>query len=204
MKTAGQEIKILHGSRDLFFKHGIKSITMDEIAKHLNISKKTIYTFYKDKNLLVKLMVKSELENEIEVLKSIRTDSENPVDEMLKIMIHVQQFLRRFNPIIFHDLQKYHLSAWDEFKSFQDKTLIGFVEENLKRGIKLSLYRNELNVKILSRLRMAEVNVGFNPVQFPTSLFNPIEVQTEIFEHFIHGIVTTKGLSMINRYKTKN
>ena len=54
MKVAGQEIKILHGSRDLFFKHGIKSITMDEIAKHLNISKKTIYTFYKDKNLLGK------------------------------------------------------------------------------------------------------------------------------------------------------
>ncbi len=203
MKVAGQEIKILHGSRDLFFKHGIKSITMDEIAKYLNISKKTIYTFYKDKNLLVKLMVKSELENEIEVLKVIRTTSENPIEEMLKIMTHLQQFLRRFNPIIFHDLQKYHIGAWEEFRSFQDKTLIGFVEENLKKGIKLSLYRSKINVKILSRLRMAEVNFGFNPTQFPTSIFNPVEVQTEIFEHFLHGIVTLKGLSIIDMYKSK-
>lgn len=201
MELSSIELKIINGARDLFYKHGIRTITMDDIAKHLAVSKKTIYAHFKDKHYLVKQMLLDELHQQVESMKSIRSLSEDPIDEIFKIMNHVSTFLRKFNPVVFYDLQKFHLDAWQEMQNFQDKMMIGFVEENLKKGMKLGLYRKELNVKIIARLRMEEVNLGFNTTHFPVSSFSPAEVQIALFEHFLHGIVTLKGHQLIDKYK---
>lgn len=202
MKVSEQELKVMNGARELFYKHGIRTITMDDIAKHLVISKKTIYAHFKDKDLLVKTMLLDELRHEVERMKVIRAQSENPINEIFNVMNHLNTFLRKFNPVVFYDLQKFHLDAWKEMQNFQEKSLLSFVEENLKKGIKLGLYRKDINTKIIARLRMEEVNLGFNTTHFPVTSFNPVEVQIELFEHFLHGIVTLKGYSLINKYKT--
>lgn len=199
MKKEVTELKILNGARDLFYKHGIRTITMDAIAKHLVVSKKTIYFHYKDKNRLVKSMIQSELEEVFLTMKAIRKENENPIDEMLKIMEHIQYFMRKFNPVIFYDLQKFYPEAWAELRNFQDKSMIGFVEDNLKKGVKQALYRKEIKIKIIARLRMAEVSLGFNVSEFPPIQFSPTDVQVAMFEHFLHGIVTLKGHKMLGK-----
>lgn len=90
------------------------------------------------------------------------------------------------------------------FKEFKDKQMIGFLEDNLRRGIRQELYRKDINVKILSRLRMSEVEIGFNPQIFPPDLFTMPEVQVKIMEHFLYGIVSLKGYKLISRYKQIN
>lgn len=204
MRKEATEIKILNGARELFYKHGIRTITMDTIAKHLVVSKKTIYFHYKDKNKLVKSMIQSELEEVFLTMKAIRKENENPIDEMLKIMEHIQHFMRKFNPVIFYDLQKFHPEAWAELRNFQDKLMMGFVEDNLKKGVKQALYRKEIKIKIIARLRMAEVSFGFNVSEFPPTEFSPTDVQLTIFEHFLHGIVTLKGYKMLGKKSNRN
>lgn len=196
-----QEDRILEISKELFFRHGIKSITMDDIATRLGISKKTIYQYYEDKNALLSSLVKMELLTQTEEMQEIRSNSENAIDEMLQSMNCMSRNFSKMNPTLFYDLQKYHSSAWSHFKNFKEKQMTGFVEENLRRGIKNELYRKDLKVKTLARLRLEEVEMGFNPDAFPPEQFNMTDVQVALLEHFLYGVVTVKGHKLINKYK---
>ena len=202
METKNQtRQRILEATQELFFRHGIKSITMDDVAAHLGMSKKTIYTSFTDKNDLVTGLAEMELECQRTDLDVIHKKSENAIDEILKIMNMMSRSFSKMNPSLFYDLQKFHPAAWKKFREFKEKKLRGFIEENLKRGIKQNLYRKDLNIKILARLRMAEVEIAFDPSTFQPDQFNVREVQLELIDHFLHGITTLKGHKLINKYK---
>ena len=123
------------------------------------------------------------------------------IDEMMQSMSCMSRNFSKMNPTLFYDLQKYHSSAWSHFKNFKEKELTGFVEENLRRGIKNDLYRKDLKVKTLARLRLEEVELGFNTTAFPQEQFSITDVHVTLLEHFLYGVVTLKGYKMINKYK---
>lgn len=200
MKLTSTEDRILNGARELFFKQGIRSITMDDIAEHLAISKKTIYTHYKDKDLIVKSMFHILIEQENERMHQIRKMSENPIDEIMRLMEHLGSFISQFNPAVFYDLQKFYPLVWAEFRVFREKEVMGFVEDNLRKGIKLELYRKEIKTKIIARLRIEMINLGFDTDVFPINQYNHAQVQVALLDHFLHGIVTLKGNKMISKY----
>ncbi|MBP6533100.1 MAG: TetR/AcrR family transcriptional regulator [Bacteroidia bacterium] len=200
MKLTSTEDRILNGARELFFKQGIRTITMDDIAEHLAISKKTIYTHYKDKHLIVKSMFHILIEQENERMHQIRKVSENPIDEIMRLLEHLGSFISQFNPAVFYDLQKFYPLVWAEFRVFREKEVMSFVEENLRKGIKLELYRKEIKVKIIARLRIEMINLGFDTDVFPINQYNHAEVQVALLDHFLHGIVTLKGNKMISKY----
>ncbi len=174
---------------------------MDDIANKLGMSKKTIYQYYEDKNALLSSLVMMELKSQTKEMADIRKNSENAIDEMLQSMSCMSKNFSKMNPTLFFDLQKYHASAWNHFKNFKEKVLTEFVEENLRRGIKNELYRKDLKVRILARLRLEEVELGFNTTTFSHEQFNISEVQLSLLEHFLYGVVTLKGYKLINKYK---
>jgi AcrR family transcriptional regulator len=198
MKT---EDRILEAAGDLFFRHGIKSITMDAIASHLGMSKRTIYDSYEDKHALVKALTRQELNIQEKELEEIRKTSENSIDEIMKAMSCVRKTFGKISPTVFYDLQKFHPDAWKQFRAFKEQKMQAFIEENLKRGIRQELYRKDLNIKILAKFRIEEVEMGFNHSVFPTAKFDLTEVQLVLLDHFLHGITTIKGHKLINKYK---
>lgn len=193
--------RILKGAEELFFKYGIKSITMDDIAKHLGISKKTIYQFYSDKNEVVEtLMLSLTKRNECEFQK-IADQSANVIEEVFEMMKHMGTLFSQMNPNLFYDLQKYHPNSWKSFKQFKEECIERMVEDSVKRGIAQGFVRSDINTKIIARLRMEEVEMGFNPQVFPPDKFKIIDVQLALLDHFLHGICTLKGHKLINKYK---
>jgi AcrR family transcriptional regulator len=201
MKSAGTEERILKETGVMFFRHGIRTITMDDIASTLGISKKTIYLYYRDKGELVKSFTDAEIKSQQKEMFEIRKNSKDSINEMVHVMNHLGQFFKRVNPAVFYDLQRYHPQSWNSFKLFKEKVLIGFVEENLKNGIHQELYRKELMIKVLARLRIEEIEMGFNPAVFPPDKFRISEVQLALIDHFLHGIVTMKGYKLIDKYR---
>jgi len=193
--------RILTGAEELFFKYGIKSITMDDIAKHLGISKKTIYQFYSDKNEVVEtLMVHNIKINECE-FRQTAEKSENVIEEVFEMMKHIGVMFTKMNPNLFYDLQKYHPNSWKLFKQFKEDCIERMVEDSVKRGIKQGLVRADINTKIIARLRMEEVEMGFDPLVFPPDKFKIVDVQLALLDHFLHGICTLKGHKLINKHK---
>lgn len=197
------EERILIEAGELFFRHGIRTITMDDIANHLSISKKTIYLYYKDKNLLVQSLMDRILKEQYAAMSEIRNRTENPILEILLTLEHSSALFSRINPTLFYDMQKYHPHAWHSFKVFKEKAIVEFVEENLKRGIQLALYRPEINIKILARMRMEQIDWAFNSKIYNQDKYTINEVQTAIFDHFLHGIVSLKGFKLIEKYKAQ-
>jgi AcrR family transcriptional regulator len=202
--TESIELRIMDVARELFFRHGLKSITMDDIAQQLGMSKKTIYQHYADKDALVMAMMRHLTYCHERDIQDVRKSSENAIHEILLAMNTFAAAFARINPTLFHDLQKYHPASWRMFKEFKDKQMIGFLEDNMRRGIRQELYRKDINIKVLSRLRLGEVDLGFNPQVFPSDQFPLPEVQMVLLEHFLYGIVSLRGYKMINRYKQIN
>jgi AcrR family transcriptional regulator len=193
--------KIVQGAAELFFKYGIKSITMDDIAKHLAMSKKTIYQFFSDKNELVEHLMVVKLKEDECQFRQVHQESENVIAEVFNLMKQMSTVFSGMNHTLFYDLQKYHPGAWKLFRIFKHEFIEKMVEDCIRKGIKDGLVRPDLNPKILARMRMEQVEMGFNEEIFPPDKFKMVDVQVALFDHFLHGICTLKGHKLINKYK---
>lgn len=193
--------RIIQGGEELFLQVGIKSVTMDDIAKHLGMSKKTIYHFFNNKNELVKALVKKKLVEDECQIKAIIEDSANVIEEMINMMKCSEGIFSRINPIFVHDLQKYHPAAWAEFQKFKANVLISTLEQLLTKGIEQGFVRADLDVKILAKMRVNQVEMGFNASIFPIVQFSTWKVQYQLLEHFNYGICTLKGHQLLDQYK---
>ena len=200
----GQFERIIQGGEELFLQAGIKSVTMDDIARHLGMSKKTIYHFFSDKNELVMALVKKKLNDDECQIQNIIQSSANVIEEMINMMKCSEEIFSRINPIVIHDMQKYHPDAWDEFQKFKSDVLVKTLEELLSKGIQQGFIRPEIDVKILAKMRVNQVEMGFNTGIFPIAQFSTWKVQYQLLEHFNYGICTIKGHNLLNQYKNIN
>jgi hypothetical protein len=110
------------------------------------------------------------------------------------------EMIRSFNPIMFYDLQKYHPKAWFEFRNFRNEFIKVKIVENMERGIREGIYRNDFDINILARMRLEQVDMTFNYEIYPPSDFLFIDVMQTLTQHFLHGLVNEKGLALINHY----
>lgn len=193
--------RILKGAEELFFKYGIKSITMDDIAKHLAISKKTIYQFYGDKNDMVETLMKEKLKQDECDLSQIQKESENVIVEVFNIMKHMSAMFASLNPNVFYDLQKYHSKAWALFKAFKNECMFKMVANSIDKGKKQGLVRADINTSIITKMRLEQIENAFNPQAFPPDKYKIVDVQITMLDHFLHGICTLKGHKLLNKYK---
>lgn len=193
--------KILAASFELFSRYGIKSVTMDDIAKHLSMSKKTIYQYFRDKSEVVHLLMEKEIEHDITNFTRISENAKNVVEEVFMHMKQMHHILANINPNMFYDLKKYHPQSWALFQKFKSDFMLVQVKTTLQRGIEQGLVRKDINVDVMARLRMEEIDIGFNPDVFPFDKFRILDVQLSLAEHFLYGICTLKGHKLINKHR---
>lgn len=193
--------RIAQKAHDLFLQYGIRSISMDEIAAQLGISKKTIYQFYTDKNALVDSVIDIVVRDNENECCGCRQESENPIHEIFVAMDMVQEMLRTMNPTIMYDLQKYHPAAFQKINDHKNKFLYKQIRENLEKGIALQLYRADINVEILSRYRLATTFMLFSPDFFSPGKYRLDIIMEEISIHFLYGLAMLKGQKLIHKYQ---
>lgn len=195
--------RIARKAHDLFLRYGIRSISMDEIASQLGISKKTIYQFYADKDALVDSAIDIVVSTNTSECSIHREESENPVHEILVATDMVQEMLKTMNPTIMYDLQKYHPAAYKKIADHKNEFLYKLIKENLEQGVAQQLYRPELNIEIMSRFRLASVFMMFSPDLYPLGKYNLGAVIEEVTIHFLYGITTAKGKKLVQKYLLK-
>jgi len=193
--------RILIEAEQLFFRYGVKSITMDEIAMHLGISKKTIYQFYKDKKELVYKVVETRILKQENEMVEIAETAADPVEEILLTSDWLKNIFQNMNPFLLMEVQKYYPRAYGVFQAHRDKCIFANIYNNIKKGIESGLYRSGIDVDTIARLRMVCIDAAFNPEKFPLAKRNLNELQTQLIEHFLYGICTLKGHKLINKYK---
>ncbi|MBX0292745.1 TetR/AcrR family transcriptional regulator [Hymenobacter sp. HSC-4F20] len=193
--------RILQAARDLFTSNGIKGVSMDDIATHLGISKKTLYKWFENKDQIVSAVISSHLSGVQGECECIIGHARNAVDEMVQMMDWAKRQFSNVNPNTIHDLRKYYPAAWNLFHAHKNKYILNQIQANLRRGVTEGLYRSDLDIEVLSRLRLAQIDVLFDPNIFPHAEFDQPRVQMACNEHFLLGMVTLKGHKLINEYR---
>ena len=204
MEDSNRRDKILKGAEGLFTKYGVRSISMDDIARHLSVSKKTLYQHFTDKEDIVTLVFESVLSESRKEFEAIHETAENAIDELAKLSVCLKKNVDEINPSLLFDLQKYYPKAWAVWLEFKRMCIYDSIKKNLDQGIAEGFYRPEINTEILSIVRMALIETAFDDKTFSHDKFKMTEVQMQIFEHFVYGILTEKGKKQYLRCKEKN
>ncbi len=192
---------IISEADKLFSKYGFKSVTMDDIAKHLGMSKKTIYQHFSDKDELVNIVIADKIKNHECTIEDGFKNAKDAVEEVFFAIKSMDETLNALNAKLFYDLQKYHPKAWLHFNTFKENKLKETIYKNLERGVKEGLFRKELNLDIITQMRLDQVGILFNHQnQYDSSKHSIAQIMTEITEHFLYGICSSKGLERIHTY----
>lgn len=197
---ADNKEEIVETAEDLFMAYGVRSVTMDDISRKLAISKKTIYSHYKDKDEIVQIVTRRFLDREKQMMIEMKEKSYDAIHELMMVSKYIREHLQNINPSALSDLEKYYRHAWNIYLKFKEKVFLQAITETLERGIREGYFRKDINVEILSLLRIEEAQMIFNNKIFPREKFDFMEVQMQLFTHFIRGIVTPEGAELIKKY----
>jgi AcrR family transcriptional regulator len=193
--------KIRKAAEGLFTKYGIRSISMDEIARHLSVSKKTLYQHFADKDELVTLVIQGHMQEMKGFYEELTEKSSNAIDELHQISLCLKRDMEDMNPSLLFDIQKFHPKAWNVWADHKHDFIHKSIVRNIEQGIKEGNFRPEINAHVLAKLRLANIENSFDDRIFPRDKFSIVEVQTQFFEHFVYGLCTDKGRKLYQKYK---
>jgi len=184
--------RILQKAMELFMRYGIRAITMDEIARTMGISKKTIYQYFADKDEIVYEGCLSHVATECVSWDHI-THFNNALDQAYHIMQIMIEDIQDTNPIIIYELNRYYPKAYALIDQMKEQTIKPHICLHLKRGIDEGLFRDDFNIEIMTNFRTSIFELGLNPSVFPPNQFKVIDIFNSLNDHFIRGILTEKG-----------
>ena len=193
--------RIKQAAHELVMKYSIRSVSMDDIAASVGMSKKTIYQYYRDKDELVNAVVEGVIEENECVCNGHVDAAKNAVHEIFLAMEMMVEMFKSMNPSIIYEMQKYHPVAFQRFHRHKTKFLLSHLQKNLQRGIQEELYRPDINVQILSHFRVESMFIPFNP-DFQRSLnnYNLLELEEQIITNFLFGLVSPRGYKLAMKY----
>jgi TetR/AcrR family transcriptional regulator, cholesterol catabolism regulator len=199
--------RILVKADELFNRYGLRSVSMDDIAAQVGMSKKTLYQYYADKEELVSEVFSAIMESNKLGCQDAEKCSENAIHEVFLAFDKVQQMFADMHPGLLFEMEKYHAVTFNKFKTFRDSFIYSMIRNNLDRGIREGLYRDDIDVDIMARYRIHSIMLAFNPAIFSPTRSSLLHIEIQLLENFLYGLSTAKGIKMILKYKkqrTKN
>lgn len=184
---------ILDQVRKLYQRYGIKSVTMDDVAQSLNISKKTLYAHFKDKEDLIRQVMRHEDENRCDFFSEIEKKNQNAIDELFEVHKMINGIFKEYNPAMEYDIRKYYPGLFFQIKETRRKRMVDAVQKNLNKGKKEGLYRNEMNSGILVKFHVFSIENLIDNDFFSQDELTSFKVFHEIFIYHLQGILSHEG-----------
>ncbi len=194
-------IKICEIAQKLFMRYGIRSITMDDVARELSISKKTLYQYVEDKDDLVKKTIIIHLEEIDKIVFSIMTNEENAIQQILKIAEMMIGIHREVSQGLLFDLKKFHPETFELLTNHREKTMFVQLTRNLQTGIKQKIYRKDIEVNIVAGFYMALVYTCIDSENSSMNLIPFHEKYVAMINYHFHAICTEEGLNYLHKNK---
>lgn len=189
-----QQIIIL--ARKMFFKKGVRSVTLDDLCNELGISKKTVYQYFSNKEELVDEVVSGYMKHHTGLIAEFMSNSQNSIEGFFRTANHVYQIFNSISPATIHETKKYYPQIWKKLQSFKKASIEKVSIINLQNGISEGLYREDINSDMVMRFYLTIVLNMNDEELFPESLHNPGKVYRDFINYHIRSIATEKGYQM--------
>ncbi len=185
----------------LFFRMGVKKVKMDTIARRMKISKRTIYESFRDKETLIAEAIDYMQREQNEINNKILNESENTIEAVLELLKNGSALVAKISPRYFQDLRRLYPRIWNE-KIKQSKThSYEIIHCLLKKGISEGIYRKDINEEITSLILIEQLYLLSDPNLFPGKKFPLAEVYENIILTMTRGLLTAKGLKLLEGYQ---
>lgn len=195
--------RILLKANELFNRYGLRSVSMDDIATQLGMSKKTLYQYYTDKDELVQAVFDQVLQQNRECCLQDKKQAENAIHEVFIAFDRVMEMFSNMSPAVLYDMEKYHPGMYAKFNEFKSGFLFNMISSNIERGKKEEVYRSEVDTEVITRYRVYTLMMAFNSDVFPTNRTQLLHIEQQLQEHFLYGLATSKGQKLIQKYKNQ-
>ena len=194
-----EELEVIQKAGQLFMRYGIKSMTMDEIARHMGVSKKTLYQFVDNKKDLVKKVMLQHIDMQQCNIQGVFSDESNAIDALMDMTKVVGSEMKELHPSIMFDLKKYHPEAFAILQEHKQSFIYRNIKNNLEIGMKSGLYRDNLNPELLTYLYLSMVNSIMDPENLVKEDFSYADLHAEMMRYHIRGIASSEGRAYLKK-----
>lgn len=192
--------RILAEAERLFWKYGVRSVTMEDIARQLGISKKTIYQHFPDKEQILYQVIQDKTGRDQTEMACMVIETSNPIEEILSVLNLMRKNADQVSPNLLIDIKRYYPQAFLLFRQYKEEHIMRSILGNIQKGISQGLYRDDINPVILARLRVEQIELAFDDNLFPADQYSMHDIQAELMHHFVRGMLTDKGFTIYNQY----
>lgn len=188
---------------ELFYEYGIRNLSMDDISRHLRISKKTLYQYFKSKEDLMERLFSYDSYKWDRKLDDIKVDEINAIDILIQVSIFVFEEMSRFNPKLKFEMIKYYEPLYNRFMEEKQKQIFSQMSKNMEKGKAEGLYRGDLDIELTARLYIHTlIDLHNKDYCFGTEItFN--QVFEVMFENHIRAISTAEGIKYFEKRKSE-
>lgn len=193
---------IIEQASKLFLQLGFKSVTMDDLAVSMGVSKKTLYIHFENKHQLVSEVANSIFEKVTQDIIDIKRKAANPIVELHHVKMEAMKYIRNEKSSPNYQLQKYYPKIYDELRRKEYQYLGEMVKTSLQLGVDSGLFRNEIDVEFISRLYLNGMR-GIRDIEmFPIEKFKIETLFENYLDYHLRALVTQKGLKTLIDFKS--
>jgi len=194
-----EQINIITRVTNMYLRYGIKSVTMDDVAHELGISKKTLYQYFTDKSELVEAVITHEIGNHVRTIDAFLSIGTDAITEMFHIHQFMDKMGRRHSHVVEYDLKKYYPAKFAEILNIKRDHIYTIWKNNIEKGKAESYYRPEVNTEIIAKTNLLRYESSMDTCIFSSEELLSLDFFTEIFIYHIRGIATAKGIERMEQ-----
>lgn len=179
---------MLHNCAELFMRVGVRSVSMDDVSRHLGISKKTLYQYVSNKGELIAKIIRLKVEKLELELHELFTAAPDALDAFIKYSFYILKNYGWMNPKVVYDLKKYYPTGWKIYEDHLDVFTFSLIKNNLSRGIEEGLFRPSMKPDVITSVYLRLILELFDSSQFPLDDYSQTQIMEQFLEYHLHGI----------------
>jgi AcrR family transcriptional regulator len=183
-----------------FGVYGFKSVTMDDLARDLGMSKKTLYEVVGNKQTLIDMVIDSDMKSDDQAFLQARENASDAIEAMLEIAKHFTQSMRESNPASLYDLHKYYRKSWERLDRHHNEKMVMHVRDNLSRGQKEGLYRTDLHLDLISQIFVSAPQAMMDPSRIKIGQEEWNNLANQFILYHLLGVCSPAGRELLSTY----
>ncbi len=190
---------LLENISTLFKKYGVKSVTMDDIAREFGISKKTLYQHFENKTDVVYKVAHYEFNKEINELEKLYENHEHVIDQLFVISKFIVKSNLLLSPSLMYSMEKYFHQTWEELINKRREFVLNLIDKNFQEGMNQGIYRSDINLSVIKLFYSFLLNIKSVEFFNDRTRANFDDTFNTIFTYHIRGIANHEGIEYLEK-----
>ena len=185
---------------EIFVRYGFRAVTMDDLAKEMSISKKTLYQHFNNKEDVIRQALNVYHKRQKTKMENIQKEAQNPIEVIFLVFKILIGESKDVNIMNFLDLKKYYFDIWQNSANSNEEYFCNRISTNLERGMAIGFYRPDLNRDIIAKLFY---HLALALTSQDNNLLNEYPLRDfirQIVTYHLNGVCTDEGRTILENY----